>query len=323
MCIAYPLRFQPILRRYLWGGRRLGTVLGKPIGPESDYAESWEICDRAADQSVVLAGPSAGAMLGDLVRCHGQTLLGRHHPQPRFPLLFKFLDCHQTLSIQVHPNDRQAAQLTPPDLGKTEAWVILDAAPDSLIYAGLKPGVDRRELAQLVAEGRCEQCLHHFHPEPGDCILLPPGIVHSLGAGILVAEVQQSSDATFRLFDFNRLAADGLPRPLHVEQALEVIDYQRGPVGPLLPRAGQHPHVELLAECDKFVLSRWRLDCPDSLGGDDLARIVTVVSGSLDVTGDAVARPLSAGGTILLPAGAGEVDVHPRMPTVALVMHLP
>jgi mannose-6-phosphate isomerase len=125
----YPLRFLPVFRRYLWGGRRLHSVLHKPIGPEDDYAESWEIVDRGNDQSVVATGPLAGATLGDLVRQRGMELLGSAHPQARFPLLFKFLDAQKMLSVQVHPNDEQAARMASPDLGKTEAWVILDAAP--------------------------------------------------------------------------------------------------------------------------------------------------------------------------------------------------
>ena len=177
----YPLRFQPIFRRYLWGGRRLESSLGKQLGPGHDWAESWEICDHAADQSRVQFGPLAGTSLGEL---------GRHHPQPRFPLLLKFLDAAQRLSVQVHPDDARAARLSPPDLGKTEAWVILEAEPGSLIYAGLRPGVDRRALAAAIGQGRCQDCLNVFPPSVGDCIFLPAGTVHALGAGLLVAEIQ-------------------------------------------------------------------------------------------------------------------------------------
>ena len=124
---------------------------------------------------------------------HGRELLGRNHPQPRFPLIAKFLDARQTLSVQVHPNDAQAARLNPPDSGKTEAWIILEAEAEGLIYAGLKPGVDRPTLESAILEGRCEDCLHSFHPQAGDCVFLPAGTVHSMGAGILAAEIQQSS----------------------------------------------------------------------------------------------------------------------------------
>jgi len=134
----YPLRFQPVLKQYVWGGRRLQTLLGKPIPAGETCAESWEAVDHQQDQSVVAAGPLAGETLHSVLERYGPDLLGRHDPQPRFPLLFKYLDAAQTLSVQVHPNDQQAAQLDPPDLGKTEAWVVLAAEPGSKIYAGLQ-----------------------------------------------------------------------------------------------------------------------------------------------------------------------------------------
>src|SRR3954466_442335 len=155
-----PLQFRPILREYLWGGRRLGTDLGKPIGDGPHYAESWEVVDHGADQSTVAEGPLAGKTLHQLAMQHGSEIFGRHHPRRQFPLLLKFLDCHQTLSVQVHPNDEQAAKLNPPDLGKTEAWVVLAADPGSKIYAGLKSGVDRHQLERELAHGNCEVCLH-------------------------------------------------------------------------------------------------------------------------------------------------------------------
>ncbi|MCA9268615.1 MAG: class I mannose-6-phosphate isomerase, partial [Planctomycetales bacterium] len=213
----YPLRMQPLFRRYLWGGRRLQTVLDKPLGSGDDYAESWEIVDHGADQSVVAAGPLAGKPLADIVAQHTRELFGRHAPLAQFPLLFKLLDCNRNLSVQVHPNDQQAAALDPPDLGKTEAWVILDAAPGSVIYAGLERDCDAAALEQAISAGRVDACLGRFEPQRGDCVFIPAGTVHALGAGLLVAEIQQASDTTFRLFDWNRVGADGRPRPLHLE----------------------------------------------------------------------------------------------------------
>ncbi|HUY34637.1 MAG TPA: type I phosphomannose isomerase catalytic subunit [Pirellulales bacterium] len=319
----YPLRFHPILRRYLWGGRRLGTDLRKPIGEGDDYAESWEICDRGADQSVVAFGPLAGATLGELVTTRGEELLGRHAPQPRFPLLFKFLDAQKTLSVQVHPDDARAALLGPADLGKTEAWVILAAAPGSLIYAGLKRGFDRHALAREVGRGTCELCLHRFEPRVGDCVFLPAGVAHAIGAGLLVAEIQQSSDTTYRLFDFNRLGPDGRPRALHVQEALEAIDYQYGPAQPQTPQPTDRPHVERMVSCDKFILDRWRINAPRELGGDHRCHLLAVVAGRLRVAGDPDEAPLAAGSTILLPAAAGAVELSPTDPVTLLDAYLP
>lgn len=323
MCVLYPLRFRPVFRRYLWGGRRLATRLGKPLGEGNDYAESWELVDRGPDQSVVVFGSLKGATLADLVQHHGHELLGRHHPQQRFPMLLKFLDAQRTLSVQVHPNDQQAARLSPPDAGKTEAWVVLATEPGSLIYAGLRPGTDIPALRQALQNGSCEPLLHRFQPAVGDCVFIPAGTVHALGAGLLIAELQQSSDTTFRLFDWNRVGPDGNPRPLHIEQALQVIDVGRGPVNPQRPRSTAIPGQESLVECEQFVLHRWRMDRPQGIGGDDQCHIVTVLDGSLRIAGDPSDEPLVGGSTALLPASAGPVELAPTRTAVLLDSHLP
>ena len=203
------------------GGAALESSLGKPLPPGDDWAESWEIADHGADQSIVEFGPLAGTTLRELVSVHGRELLGRHHPQPRFPLLLKFLDAAKTLSVQVHPDDARAARLDPPDAGKTEAWVVVEAQPGSMIYAGLKPGVDRDRLAAAIREGTCQDCLHVLRGLAGRLHLRARRHGSRPGAGLLVAEIQQSSDVTYRLFDWNRLGPDGRPRPLHVEQGLD------------------------------------------------------------------------------------------------------
>lgn len=322
MVPLYPLRFRLLVRRYLWGNRRLETCLGKPIGQGNDYAESWEVCDHGADQSVVDQGPLAGTTLGELVRRRGAELLGRCCPQSRFPLLVKFLDAALPLSVQVHPNDEQAARLDPPDLGKTEAWYVLSADPGSTIYAGLRPGVDHRQLADAIRQGTCENLLHRFQPQAGDCLFIPAGTVHALGAGILVAEVQQSSDTTYRLYDWNRVGTDGKPRPLHVEQGLAAVDFQRGPVDPLQPQPTDHPWCTCLVACEKFIMDRWDFDRPQATGGDDRFHIVCVLQGAVRIEGDPQIAPLSKGGTALLPASLGRVRLVPQQPTVLLDVYV-
>lgn len=318
-----PLRFQPLFRRYLWGGRRLGDRLGKSIGPEPDYAESWEVVDHDDDQSVVIAGPLAGATLGELVRERGPDLLGRHAPRTRFPLLMKLLDCNRTLSVQVHPNDQQAAQQSPPDLGKTEAWVVIDAEPGSRIYAGLKPGVTPDQLRAALDAGTCAECLHDFAARPGDCVFIPAGTVHALGEGLLIAEIQQASDTTFRLFDWNRVDAQGQPRPLHIEQALAVIDFERGPIAPQRPVETHEAGRERLVSCDQFQLERRRASQPVVLGGDDRFCLITVLDGGLTLEGDPTGRPLHAGQSALLPAAAGPTRGVPTGETLWLESVLP
>jgi mannose-6-phosphate isomerase len=254
--------------------------------------------------------------------------------------MMKLLDAHKTLSVQVHPDDVRAARLDPPDGGKTEAWCVLEATPESLVYAGLKSGVDRNELTAAIREGQCQECLHAFHPSPGDCLFIPAGTVHCLGAGLVVAEIQQSSDVTYRLFDWNRVGSDGKTRPLHVEQALECIDFARGPVEPQQPRAitkgnakgtvpfssdenRDSPHVSRLVECEKFIWDRWEFDGPISIGDDDRCHIITVIQGAVEMEGDPSGSDLPRGGTALLPASAGSVSLRPRGKTILLDAYLP
>ena len=221
----------------------------------------------------------------------GPELLGRHHPQPRFPLLVKFLDARETLSVQVHPDDAAAARATPSGLRQDGGLGGAGRRAGGHDYAGLKPGVHRRQLAAAIEQGTlAADCLHSFQPQTGDCVFLPAGTVHALGAGgLLVAEIQQASDITYRLFDWNRVGPDGKPRALHVEQGLAAIDFSRGPVGSV-PRPsrpcwnedtpadtaetavahgrfgmadmGEAHGVERLVACDKFVLYCWEIDAP-------------------------------------------------------------
>ncbi|MEX2168775.1 MAG: type I phosphomannose isomerase catalytic subunit [Pirellulales bacterium] len=318
----YPLQFEPLFRRYLWGGRRLASVLGKSIGEGSDYAESWEIVDRGADQSVVASGELAGRTLHEIVMEHGAELFGRHAPQKSFPLLFKFLDAERTLSVQVHPNDEQAAKLDPPDLGKTEAWVVLATEPGSLIYAGLKPGIGRAELAAAIDAGKCDECLHSFEPRVGDCVFIPAGTIHALGAGLVIAEIQQASDTTYRLFDWNRVDASGKSRPLHIAQSLDVIDYQRGPVNVQMPvpLAGL---AERLVACDKFVLDRWQFDRPVELATGNAFRLLAVIGGEATLEYAATTQRLPLGSTVLVPAVCETVRLAPHGKATLLVIGLP
>ncbi|QDU95194.1 type I phosphomannose isomerase catalytic subunit [Lignipirellula cremea] len=324
----YPLRFEPIIRRAIWGGRRLETVLDKRLGDGDDFAEAWEVVDHGDDQSVVTAGPLAGKTLHQLVTEQGPSLLGRHYPQTQFPLLFKFLDAHKHLSVQVHPDDAGGALLDPPDLGKTEAWIVMHAEPDSLLYAGLKRGFDRPALEREMSRGTTELCLHRFTPAVGDCLFIPAGTVHALGAGVMVAEIQQASDTTFRLFDWNRVGADGQPRALHIDQGLDAIDYQAGPVGPVTPealpdRSGENVQAERLVACDKFVLDRYRFQGDASFGGDDRCHILAVLEGETTVAGDPSGEPFRRGQTLLLPAGAGAVQITSAQSALLLDMYLP
>jgi mannose-6-phosphate isomerase len=324
----YTLRFAPILRRLIWGGRRLGTLLHKPIGEESDYAESWEICDYRDAVSIVSDGPLAGVSLRDLVQRRAGDLMGPGLAnRDQFPLLVKFIDAHDVLSVQVHPDDEKAKRLAG-DNGKTETWVIVDAEPGSLIYAGLKSGVTREQLREAVARGRVEPLLHRFEPKPGDCIMIEAGTVHAIGAGVLLAEIQQMSDATFRIDDWGRTGPDGKPRELHIEQAMESIDFNRGPVNPLAPvtePTAEGNLREQLSKCPYFALERWTLKQPRSLGLPDRFTIVMGLGGSCLLRGQGRETSLAFGETLLQPASAGPCEVVPdrRHPATVLTCHVP
>ena len=320
----YPLRFQPLFRRYLWGGRRLETVLGKSLGQGHDFAESWELVDHGPDQSRVATGPLAGWTLRDLVREYGAQLVGSGPPaDTRFPLLFKFLDAHRALSVQVHPNDSQAARLDPPDYGKTEAWVVLHADPGSCIYAGLRDGIGPEALQSALETGSLEDVLHQVRPRVGDCLLIEAGVVHALGAGLVIAEIQQSSDTTYRLFEWNRVGPDGRPRALHLEAGLAVVDFERGPVQPVKPEPSAELGTERLVACDKFVMNRRELEQLGHVGGDARFHILVVLAGRLGVERDRAAEPAVRGTTLLIPAACEPLALRPETPVTLLDIFLP
>ncbi len=250
-----PLRFHPFLRPMVWGGRALQTRLGKTLPSAGAYGESWEVSDHPLHHSVVAEGPWAGATLRQLMEERRSDLLGDAAGRfAVFPWLVKFLDCRDWLSVQVHPDAEAVKRLWPGEGSKTEAWYVIDAAPTSSIYAGLKPGVGPSELRRAVAAGTAAECLHSFVPKAGDCIFLPAGTVHAVGGGVLMAEIQETSDATFRLFDWNRVDAQGKSRPLHIEEALAATHWDYGPVLPRrLPMEDQSSRTTLVS-CPEFAL---------------------------------------------------------------------
>ena len=258
-----PLVFAPFARPMVWGGRRLSEHLGKRLPGPGPYGESWEISAHPLHHSRVAAGPLAGLTLAEVAARWPRALYGDAAPA-RFPWLVKFLDCHQRLSVQVHPSDAQVGRWSAEPSGKTECCVVLHAEPGAVVYAGLRPGVGRADLERHAAAGTVEACLHAFAPRAGDCVHLPAGTVHATGGGLVLAEVQQTSDATLRLFDWNRVGPDGKPRQLHVAAALDAIDWSDpGPVGPVVPARLPDPAAGVAAErlvaCPHFVLERFRV----------------------------------------------------------------
>jgi mannose-6-phosphate isomerase len=243
----------------------------------------------------------------------------------------KFLDARDWLSVQVHPDDAAAVQLWPGERGKTEAWLVLDSTPESRIYAGLRPGVDATRLRAALAAGTVTDCLHQFHPRPGDFLYLPAGTVHAVGGGVLMTEVQQTSDATFRLHDWDRRDAQGRSRPLHVEASFACIDWQAGPRDPVrLPGFPAHgepaPDDEVtqqLVHCPFFVLDYARRNRSFALGGAGRLQVAIVVHGRGQLTSATGDVELRLGDTLVLPAVSTPTTCLPREPLGLLIAALP
>ena len=295
-----PLTFRPVLKRIRWGGRRLGTVLGKPIGEHGDYAESWEVVDHGNDQSVVDGGPYDGRTLAELVADHETELFGRElGGRKQFPLLIKFLDATDRLSVQVHPGDEMARRIDPAENGKTEAWVIMDAEPGAVLYAGLRDGVDESALRSALTEDRVADVLHTVEVARGDCLFIPAGTVHAIGEGVLLAEVQQSSDLTFRLSDWGRVGSDGRPRELHVEQSIEATNFARGPIDPQTPQPDGD--AEYLCGCGYFVIRRRRGGADHTVRPGE-CHVLIGLEGDGRVTTSGGEYDCSKGRTVVVPA---------------------
>ncbi len=310
----YPLRFEPIIKELIWGGRRLGTVLNKSLGSGTRYAESWELSDHRNDVSQVSEGPLKGASLRDLIRQRGPEVLGTAIGQrDQFPLLVKYIDAQQVLSVQVHPDDTLGQRLAN-DNGKTETWVVMHTEPGSLIYAGLCAGVTRDDFAKALESGDVEPLLHKFEAKPGDCIMIPAGTMHAIGAGVLLAEIQQMSDATFRVHDWGRVGPDGQPRQLHLSEALESTNFEAGPVEPLKasPEPIEGGTREQLSHCPYFSLARLRLTGATHVGDGERFTILLGLKGSADVVYRGERTALGYGETVLLPAAIGACELVPH-----------
>ena len=237
--MLYPFIFRPILKERIWGGRELERLYAKPLPPGKPIGESWEISDRPGDASVIANGPLAGKNLRWLMENHVRELLGDAQPagENRFPLLCKILDAREKLSLQVHPKPgsagvspasstaRRQDGSAPGGEPKTEMWFIADAAPDASLYVGLKRGVTRAKFEKKISDGSVADCFHRIPVKAGDAMFLPSGRVHAIGDGLVIFEIQQNSDTTYRVFDWNRVGLDGKPRELHVAQSLASIDF--------------------------------------------------------------------------------------------------
>ena len=325
--LLYPLRFEPIYQYRLWGGRRLAGLLTAPLPGDGPIGEAWVLSDREDHPSRVADGPLKGRTIAQLLEQFSQqvmgTLAGRF---PRFPLLLKFLDAREMLSVQVHPSDAHWDLLPAGETGKTEAWVVLEAGPESRIYAGLRPGVTEAGLRQAIANGGVADQLEYITPQPGDAVFIPAGTVHSLGGDIVVFEVQQNSDVTFRLYDWGHVdAKTGQPRPLQVDQALACVDFGECAGGLLAPVVETTTPVERerLFHCEQFWLSRLHGDSPFTVGAAGVPRVLVCIEGTGQLDHGGATYVVGKGEVFLLPAVAGTYMFRPCSTVSVLEIEIP
>ena len=279
----------------VWGGRSLETVYGRTLPGDAPHGESWEVVDREGEQSVVKNGPLAGKTLHELWMEDRDVVFGKTADAGRFPLLVKILDARDRLSIQVHPPASEAEALGGEP--KTEMWYIAAAEPGAKLYVGLKDGVTREDFEKGIADGKTESQVHEITTKAGEFIFIPSGRLHAIGAGLLIFEIQQNSDTTYRVFDWNRLGLDGKPRDLHVAESLQCIDFSDSE--PTM----DEPNGELLVDCDLFHIEQWEVPPGGRPCGEPgTFSIITVIEGKVQCGG----ATFQQGDFFLVPAAMSE-----------------
>jgi mannose-6-phosphate isomerase len=321
----YPLRFEPIYQYRVWGGRQLTEYLAAPL-PAGPVGEAWILSDRADHASTVAAGPLKGFTIQQLIEHSPEPILGRWAGRfKRFPVLLKFLDAHEKLSVQVHPPDGEKAYIPSGESGKTEAWVVLAVAPEGRIYAGLKAGATRESLERAITARSLADLLPNFAPVIGDAVLIKAGTVHSL-SGLMVFEVQENSDVTFRLYDWDRTdPKTGHKRPLQVESALDCINYTQGSIGPLAPVLEAMVPVcrERLLDCTHFRVWRHSGNVPFPVGAAGEPRVLIAIAGTGEIEHRGTRYAIGNSGAILLPAAVGACICRPGESMTVLEIAIP
>ena len=321
----YPLRFESIYQYRLWGGRRLADLLTAPL-PSGPVGEAWVLSDRDDYASRVADGRFKGQTIGQLLKQFPEQIMGKFaHRFERFPLLLKFLDVHEMLSVQVHPTKANKNLLPTGESAKTEAWVVLQAGTQSRIYAGLKTGSTAATLRRALKDKTVVDLLAGFTPKSGDAIFCRAGTVHALG-DVVVFEIQQNSDVTFRLYDWDHVdPKTGKPRALDVVKAIACIDFAKGPVGRVVPVVETTAPVgrERLFDCEHFLLWRLRGRLPFTVGAVDVPRILVCIGGAGEVEHHGIRYAVRKGDVLLLPAVVGVCTFRPCPAVNLLEIALP
>jgi len=297
MVSFYPMTFKPIYKAKMWGGRRFATLFNRELPANDSIGESWEISDRKDGISIIDSGEFAGMSLEEFRLKFPEDLFGEQVDQyrDRFPLLLKFLNAEEKLSLQVHPDDKYALRHEN-DLGKTEAWFVVDAMPDSEIIRGFKAGITKDKAKKAIEKNKIESIIYSYNVDTGDAISVPTGTVHGIGSGLVLAEIQQNSDVTYRLYDYNRTDNKGNKRALHVEKALDVLSFRDIGLPKLKPVEVEHLHYRLSVN-EHFSFYYYDFREPIHEYSINRFRIISNLQGH---------------GTIISPEGLFEdVDFHP------------
>jgi len=306
--LSNPLVFEPIFIERIWGGRRLESEFNKKLPPQKRIGESWEIVDRPEAQSVVAAGPLRGLTLHELWTQRRQEIFGQVPDTPRFPLLIKILDAQEKLSLQVHPPENVASRLGGEP--KSEFWYVALGDPDAELFLGFREAITRDEFGERLRDGTVVDRVHTIAVQAGDAVFLPAGRVHAIGAGNLLFEIQQNSDTTYRAFDWNRTdPATGMKRDLHVEQAIECIDFED--VQPKLIES----KGELLISNHLFEIRKWNLDEAREAAPPGEFAIICCLTGDLSCAN----TKFAPGEFFIVPAHLKDRQLKPLAPDTSLL----
>ncbi len=310
----YPLKFTPILKDKIWGGNRLQQKYGKNPGALPNAGESWELSGYATDPSVVANGYLAGKTLPEIIELFKEQLVGKKVYERfgnQFPLLFKLIDANDDLSIQVHPNDEVAAKRHN-SFGKTEMWYVLDAEEGASLIIGFQHNCTKKEYLQKLEKGEVESLLQKVPVKAGDVFFIPAGLVHAIGKGVMVAEIQESSDVTYRIFDYNRKDDKGNERELHTRQALDVIHFKasKNPKTEYKPVINQEVQ---LVNCEYFTTNLLHLNSKKDFHYAYMQTFVVYMclEGKVEISGGTSTVTIEKGDTVLIPASMKDFTLTP------------
>ena len=292
----YPLKFRPIYKQRIWGGQKLREVFGKDLPAGEKIGESWELADLPQDKSVITNGTLAGQILQSAIEQYPKEITGDENFSGAFPLLIKFLDAQDVLSVQVHPDPETCKRMGRGE-PKTECWYIISTEPGAVIYKGLKEGVTKEQFAEAIEKGNVADMLVKIPVEVGQCHFLPSGTTHAIGPGLLIAEIQMPSDTTYRVFDWNRVDDTGKGRELHIEEALESIHFDSSGDNLSVTYLGR------LVDCEYFKVDQGHQgkNCELLISAGQMKTLI-IISGSGTITGAGQGVDFAAGDTLLIPA---------------------